>query len=116
MNSKALWLIVIGLLLSASLHAQELAGSWQGTLQAGPQQLRLIVKIARADDGGLTGAMYSIDQGADWGAGLGISSVALQGPQLKFAVEGVRGTYEGRFTSDMTSIEGTWTQFQPLPL
>jgi hypothetical protein len=60
--------------------------------------------------------MYSIDQGSDWGAGAAISSIARQGAQLKFVVDGVRGTYEGKFTNDSSSIEGTWTQRQPLPL
>jgi pimeloyl-ACP methyl ester carboxylesterase len=116
MTFKALWLAIFGLLLGTSLYGQELAGDWQGTLQAGNQPLRLIIKFKRADSGRWTGAMYSIDQGNDWGAGTAISAITLQGAQLKFVVDGVRGTYEGQFTSDASSIEGTWTQRQPLPL
>ena len=116
MNFRALWLAVLGLLLGTSLYGQDLAGDWQATLQAGNQPLRLIVKFKRADNGGWTGAMYSIDQGSDWGAGTAIGSITLQGAQMKFVVDGIRGTYEGKFTSDASSIEGTWTQRQPLPL
>jgi len=116
MTFKALWLTIFGLLLGTSLHGQELAGDWKGTLQAGNQPLRLIIKFKRADSGGWTGAMYSIDQGNDWGAGTAISSITLLGAQVKFVVDGVRGTYDGKVTSDGSSIEGTWTQRQPLPL
>jgi non-heme chloroperoxidase len=116
MNLRALWLAVLGLALGTSLYGQDLAGDWQATLQAGNQPLRLIVKFKRADSGGWTGAMYSIDQGSDWGAGTAIGSITLQGAQVKFVVDGIRGTYEGKFTSDASSIEGTWTQRQPLPL
>ncbi len=115
MNFKALWLAIPGLLLGTSLYAQDLAGDWQGTLQAGDQPLRLIVKFKRADSG-WTGAMYSIDQGSDWGAGTAISSITQQGAQVRFVVDAVRGTYDGKFASDSSSIDGTWTQRQPLPL
>jgi hypothetical protein len=47
MTVKALWLAIFGLLLGTSLYAQELAGDWQGTLQAGNQPLRLIIKFKR---------------------------------------------------------------------
>ena len=43
-------------------------------------------------------------------------TVSAPGAQMKFVVDGIRGTYEGKFTSDASSIEGTWTQRQPLPL
>ena len=40
----------------------------------------------------------------------------LQGANLKFAVGALRGTYEGKVSPDGASIEGTWSQGQPLPL
>jgi hypothetical protein len=35
---------------------------------------------------------------------------------LKLVLDGMGGTYDGLFTSDGSSIEGAWTQRQPLPL
>src|SRR5262249_11376670 len=97
-------------------YAQDLEGDWQGTLQAGNQPLRLIVKFTPADGGRWTGTMRSIDQGNDWGAGAAITAITREGAQVRFVVDATRGTYEGTLTSDRSSIEGTWTQRQPLRL
>ncbi len=115
MKWKPLWFAILGVVLGTSLYAQDLTGHWQGTLQTGNQSLRLIVKFTR-DDGGWTGTMYSIDQGSDWGAGAAITSIMRQGAEVRFVVASTRGTYEGTLTSDGSSIDGTWTQRQPLPL
>src|SRR5262245_40126732 len=116
MTFKALPLALVGLLLGTSLSAQDLAGDWQGALQAGNLSLRLIVRFAHADGGGWTGTMRSIDQGNDWGAGSTLSSITRDGARVKFAVTDVRGTYEGTVAADAASIDGTWSQGRPLPL
>lgn len=117
MTRNRLCLAVAGLLIGTTLSAaQDLAGSWQGTLQGGNQPLRLVVTFKRAESGGWTGTFYSIDQGGDWGAGVTIKTVTQQGAQVKFALDGPGGAYEGTVDRDGTSIEGTWTQRQPLPL
>ncbi|HLJ16839.1 MAG TPA: alpha/beta hydrolase, partial [Bryobacteraceae bacterium] len=54
-----------------------------------------------------------IDQGPD---GIPISSLTLRDSNLKFAVDAVRGAYEGNIGTDGASIAGTWTQGKPLPL
>jgi non-heme chloroperoxidase len=116
MKIKAPWLAVVGLLLLASsTHAQDLAGEWQGTLGAGiSQPVRIIVKFTPAENGGWTGGLYSIDQGFDRGLRQPLASVARQGEQLQFVVEGGRGAFAGRIAGE--TIEGTWTQRQAQPL
>jgi hypothetical protein len=44
--------------------AQNIADTWQGALHAG-RDLRTVVKISKADDGGYKAVFYSIDQGGD---------------------------------------------------
>jgi hypothetical protein len=44
--AAALWL------LPASLCAQDISGTWQGTLHAGPQDQRLVIQIGKNDAGG----------------------------------------------------------------
>jgi pimeloyl-ACP methyl ester carboxylesterase len=116
MTVRALRFACIGLLLATSLHAQDLAGAWQATLQAGSQALRLIVKIKGTDAGVEPGALCSIDQGNDWGACTPITAITRQGTQVKVVVEGIRGTFEGTLSADGSTIDGTWTQGRPLPL
>jgi hypothetical protein len=112
MKFKVSWLTVVGLLLLASsIYAQDLAGEWQGTLQAGNRPARIIITFRPADNGGWTGALYSIDQGFDRGVRQPLVSIARQAEQLQFIVDGGGGAFEGRIGDE--TIEGTWTQQGP---
>lgn len=95
------------------MHAQDIPGTWQGTLHAGPQQLRIVLHIAKGDNGHWNGTLYSIDQGPD---GIPTSSLTLQDSTLKFSVDAVHGAYEGTIAVDGNTIAGTWTQGKSLPL
>ncbi len=94
-------------------HARgDIAGDWQGTLQAG-KSLRIVLKITKTDKG-WSAKMYSIDQGAQ---PFNASSVTLDGSAFKFSVDLIGGSYEGRLSADGNSIVGTWSQGPgPLPL
>jgi uncharacterized protein (TIGR03435 family) len=111
---KALLLLIIALVaLPASvLHAEELTGTWQGTLKPGPQDLRLVIKISMADDK-LKGVTYSIDQGAQ---PIPITAITHNGSAVKMNVAAINGTYEGKLSADGNTITGTWSQGSPLPL
>src|SRR3984957_15615666 len=112
MKRWKLWIIALAGLSGGALAAQDITGAWQGTLQAG-RELRLVVKISKAD-GGLKAILYSIDQ---QGPGMPASAITLQGSTVKMSVAGIGGTYEGKLNADGTSITGTWTQGGgPLPL
>jgi non-heme chloroperoxidase len=97
-------------------HAQDISGDWQGTLKTGGPELRVILQIARSDNGDWKARMLSIDQGPDRGAGMSANSFSLDGSNIKFAVGQIRGSYDGKLSADRTSISGTWTQGRPLPL
>jgi non-heme chloroperoxidase len=113
----------IAILFAAILSVQELAaqdlatrdltGDWQGTLKAGAQQLRAIITFDKAADGSWNASFHSIDQSADWGAGIPLDSITYDGTNLKFTVPAVRGNYEGKLAADGASIAGTWTQGRP---
>ena len=60
--------------------AQNIADTWQGTLHAG-QDLRIVVKISKADDGGYKAVFYSIDQG---GNGIPVVKLPWMGPRSVF--------------------------------
>jgi uncharacterized protein (TIGR03435 family) len=104
---------IIAALSAVPLLAQEFTGTWQGTLQAG-RELRIVIKIAKADGGGLKALMYSIDQN---GQGVPASPITLQGSTVKMSFAGIGGVYEGKLSTDGASIAGNWTQGgAPLPL
>ncbi len=97
----------------ASACAQNIAGTWQGTLQTPQRALRLVMKVTRADDESLKAVFYSIDQS---GQGFAGNAVSLQGTTFKAAIPAIGGSYEGKLSADGSSINGTFTQGSPIPL
>ncbi len=112
--TRVVALVVLSGLSGGTLYAQDLTGAWQGALQAGGREIRMVIKITKADGGDLKAVMYRIDQG---GQALPASAITLQGSTVRMSVPGIGGTYEGKLSADVNSIAGTWTQGgAPLPL
>lgn len=110
MKKLILWIIAAALPAGA-LQAQNITGSWQGTLEAGPQKLRVVFKIALTDDK-LKATFYSIDQQSP---AIPVSSVTKDGSTVKLVIGGL-GSYEGKLSSDGNTMTGNWTQGAALPL
>jgi uncharacterized protein (TIGR03435 family) len=117
------WLVVAAIVLLGLVAAAQdqaasppankgIADTWQGTLHVG-RDLRIVLKIAKADDGGYKTVLYSIDQG---GNGIPAAKTTLDGTTLKIDVSAIGGSYEGKLSGDGKTIGGTWTQGPPTPL
>ena len=92
---------------------QDLSGIWQGTLHApNGKDLRIVWKVTKADNG-YTANNYSIDQTP---MPIKVTSITLQGTEVKMSVLRIGGTYEGKMSPDGSTITGSWTQGQPMPL
>jgi hypothetical protein len=114
MKNRIVQLALIALALSPLCRAQaQIAGDWQGTLSAGSVQLRLVLHVAAAKDGGLTATLDSVDQGAN---GIPVTAISLKNSRLSLVIDAVHGSYEGTVNKDATEIDGTWSQGQPLAL
>jgi hypothetical protein len=96
---------------AATNRSPDIVGTWQGTLQAGPQLLRIVVQISRSDHGSSKATIYSIDESPE---PIPISGVALDGSNLKLTLAG--GTFEGVVSVDGVAIEGSLNQDHPMPL
>jgi uncharacterized protein (TIGR03435 family) len=115
---KKLLLLLIALTAgpAGALFGQNIAGTWQGTLQPpqGNRSLRLVVKISRAADESLKAVLYSIDQPSP---PINASSATQQGASFKMTIAAIGGTYEGKMATDGNSMAGTWSQGgAPAPL
>lgn len=98
--------------IAVSLRAQEIAGTWQGTLDTGTK-LRVIVQIEKAADGTLKATAYSIDQSPN---PTPVTTISFANPTLKFTVDPFHASYEGTLSPDGKTITGTLTQGKANPL
>jgi pimeloyl-ACP methyl ester carboxylesterase len=107
-NRSLLVTCIVGFMFPLTGAAQNAPlGSWAGILEAGGAELRLVFRIERGDNRGLTATMDSPDQGA---TGIPVSDVTVTGDSITLSVAQISGTYEGMLTSEGSKIEGTWTQ------
>jgi pimeloyl-ACP methyl ester carboxylesterase len=94
-------------------QAQDILGDWQGTLKVGAGELHLALHISAGDKGALKATMDSIDQGAN---GIPVTAITVKDSKLTFTIDSIHGSYEGAVDAGATTVKGTWTQGQALPL
>jgi len=109
---KRLFMLVIACALTCAgmLQAQEvdLAGTWQGTMQAG-KNTRMVLKISKSAGGAWQGILYNIDDLYRASQGMASSSMSLHGADFAFAIASTDGNYAGKIAGDGYQIVGTWT-------
>jgi hypothetical protein len=82
-------------------------GTWKGTINAGGQELRLVVRISKKDDGSLTGKLDSPDQGAN---DMPIEDVSWKDGKFRFELKVVKASYEGKVNESKSEVTGDWKQ------
>lgn len=106
--------VTVGVMHAAGRQTQTapqetgIQGTWQGTLHI-PQggELRTVAKITGTSPGDLRLMLYSIDQG---GQGMAATTVNFQDGVLKYSIQFIDGSFEGKMSADGKSITGTWKQ------
>ena len=105
MRRRIFHVSALGMLLACTLHAQDLASTWQGTLKSDSDQRRLQLQIAKSDKGVWEATALNIEFVHD---DLHVDSLVLNGSDLKFTISG-RGEFHGKISADGASIQGTLT-------
>jgi hypothetical protein len=90
-----------------------IVGDWQGTLNTGQGELRLMLHIHKAQNGSLSATLDSIDQSAN---GIAVTAISLNDSKLKLTIDAIHASYEGTLNKATTEIKGTWFQGPPLVL
>jgi len=101
---------VLAVFLPTLLGAQALtsfAGNYTGTLLAGDAQLHLVLHLTKSTDGAFHASLDSLDQGV---YAIEASSTSIADSTLELEVSSVGAHFEGRFSSDLQTINGAWTQ------
>ena len=117
MRVKTLLALVLAVVfcgpVAARAQTTAIAGDWEGTLKTPARDLRFVLHVTPTDGGEPTATMDSIDQSA---LGIPVSSIAVTGTSVTFAVSAVRGTYRGTLSADRATIDGSWLQGVEMPL
>ncbi len=102
--------ILVLFVLSMPVFAQNengtLEGNWLGILYLSGIKLRLVLKVAKADDG-FTAKLDSIDQGAK---DLPIDSIKLEDNKMSFSAAQFGMSFEGTLNEKGDEISGTFKQ------
>ena len=83
-------------------------GNWEGTLDPGAQpKKRIVVHIAAAEDGSLSGTIDYPDESA---SGAMITAINYKEPALHFESNSGQISYDGTMNKENSAIAGTWKQ------
>src|SRR5215471_16302890 len=86
--------------------AKDLEGSWQGTLEAGGQKLRLVLTVTKSDAGAYTAKLDSLDQGAT----IPIDEIKVTGDAVRWEVKSPAIVFEGTLNKERTELAGNFSQ------
>lgn len=81
-------------------------GVWQGTLEVGGTQLRLVLTITKSESSGYSGKVDSLDQGAT----IPVDTITVTGDAVRLELKSVGGVYEGSLNKDRSEMSGKFTQ------
>ena len=119
-RALALFCLAALVLTPTALHAQSIAGIWQGTLpiattgqgSTGGTGVRIVFTVDKKPDGSFHAVMTPIDIGN----ATPLTSVSFSAPNVTFSL-GDTLIFRGKLSSDGQSIAGTWGQApQSFPL
>lgn len=84
----------------------DIDGTWQGTLQTGQKDLRILFKIVNMDTG-LTATVQSPDQSPMWAP---VTSVTRAGDNLTIVMKAFGAEYTGTVNAAKDTVTGTFSQ------
>lgn len=84
-----------------------LAGIWFGRLEIAQISLRLLFRIEQDQEGGFTGTLDSLDQGA---MGLRLSRIRFKDNSVRLRFDRPRASFKGTLSPDGSEIVGHWKQ------
>jgi dienelactone hydrolase len=86
--------------------SRDFDGSWQGTLDAGGQKLRLAVTVTKSAAGVYAGKLDSLDQGAT----ITIDTITVNGDAVRWETKSPAIVFEGTLNKERTELTGQFMQ------
>jgi squalene-hopene/tetraprenyl-beta-curcumene cyclase len=106
MRRSIVQLGALAMVLSSFLNAQDVASIWQGTFTSGREQRRAVLQMSKNNSGGWQPTAYYLEFLHD---DLHIDSFSQHGSNLKFTINGGKGSFTGKISADGSMIDATWT-------
>lgn len=102
-------ILILGIVSTMMAAAPSpIVGNWEGTLDPGAQpKKRIVVHIAAAQDGSLSGTIDYPDESA---SGALITAINYKEPTLHFESNSGQISYDGTMNKENSEIAGTWKQ------
>jgi hypothetical protein len=120
---RAIILLMVALAsLPASLFsatkpaALDLVGKWEGSVEFGKFKFKMILHIAKNDEGRLAVTMDIPDQGAK---GLPVAAILFNSPDVRIEVDQFQTAYQGKLSDDLNQIKGEFEEGpggRPMPV
>ncbi len=95
-------------MFAAGAAAQEAAGKWAGVVKAPGAELPIIVTVAKAADGTLSGGLESPTQAQ--GMVIPIDTIKADEELFSFTIPSIQGDFMGVWQDEVKSWSGAWTQ------
>ena len=106
MKKQIVNLIIITLISTISMMAQDITGTWNGAIEIQEMQIRIVFNIDKNDDG-YSSTMDSPDQGAK---GIKMDETTFKENTLNIKAAALAFEFNGTFSEDQLSIDGKVTQ------
>jgi len=102
-------ILVLGIVpTTMAADPSPIVGNWEGTLDPGAQpKKRIVVHIAAAQDGSLSGTIDYPDESA---SGALITAINYKEPALHFESNSGQISYDGTMNKENSEIVGVWKQ------
>ena len=106
-NCLLMLFLLLGLSCSVIAQTQKgLEGSWEGTLDAAGQKLRLVLTVTKSDAGAYTAKLDSLDQGAS----LPIDTITVNNDAVRWEIKVAAAVFEGVLNKERTELTGKFSQ------
>ncbi len=107
-NCLLVLLLVVSVCCQAfgQASAKDLEGSWQGTLEAGGQTLRLVLTVTKSEAGTYAGKLDSLDQGAT----IAIDQITVTDDAVRWEIKSPAIVFEGTLNKERTELTGKLSQ------
>jgi hypothetical protein len=106
---RTVLLAAASLAMAASAWAEEAVGKWTGVITGTPQgDLPLVITVAKAADGKLSGSLESVAQAP--GRQFPLDTITSDGTTITWTVNMFQASYTGKWDAAQKAWVGTFTQ------